>query len=160
MTLADQRSAPAHPGRIMESAQPIGPTSWFPPLPDARPPLSPRALTWFGVAALILLISAAATTVVMIDSAVPRQLPSLDDRYLGSVRANSTLTGGVVDDDTLIRTGHDVCAAVDRRPTLSTVLGAMTELSRTQRWREDDVAAVVGSAIGAYCPRHVPLLRD
>ena len=98
------------------------PGPWVPPLPDAPPPLSPRALTWFGVAAVTLMISAAAATVVMIDSAVARaELPSLDERYLGSVRDNSTLTGRDVDDDALIRTGHDVCAtagppadAVDR----------------------------------------------
>ncbi len=137
---------------------PAGLGPWVPPLPDARPPLSPRALTWFGVAAVALLIGVAATTVAVVGAAITPELPSLDDRYLGSVRDNSTLTGVDIDDSALVRTGHDVCASLDRRPTMSNVMGTMRELGTVHGWRDDDVAAVVGSAIGAYCPRHIGVL--
>jgi hypothetical protein len=158
MTVVDPRAATARPGPPTGQVVPAPRSPWTPPLPDARSPLSRRALTWLGIVALLLLISAAAATVVVTESALAHRLPSLDDRYLASVRDNSTLTGLDVDDEVLIRTGHGVCAALDRRPLLSTVLGAMAELGRTERWREDDVAAVIGSAIGAYCPRHIPVL--
>jgi hypothetical protein len=158
MTVVDPRAALAHPGPPARGPVPAQRTPSVPPLPDARSPLSPRVLTWFGIAALLLLVSTAAATVVMTDSALAHRLPSLDDRYLASVRDNSTLTGHDIDDDALVRTGHEVCATLDRRPTLSTVLTTMTELGRTQRWRGDDVAAVIGSAIGAYCPRHISIL--
>lgn len=137
---------------------PAGLGPWVPQLPDARPPLSPRALTWFGITAVVLLISAAAATVVVVGAAITPELPSLDDRYLGSVRDNSTLTGVDIDDSALVRTGHDVCDSLDQRPTMSNVLGTMHELGAAHGWRDDDVAAVVGSAIGAYCPRHIGVL--
>jgi hypothetical protein len=158
MTVIDPRAAPAHPGPSAAGSVPAPRAPRVPPLPDARSPLSSRALTWFGITALLLLISAAAATVVLTESALAHRLPSLDDRFLASVRDNSTLTGRDIDDDALVRAGHEVCVTLDRRPTLSTVLSTMAELERTQRWRGDDVAAVIGSAIGAYCPQHVPIL--
>ena len=166
MTVVDPRSATqtaVHPSlpapwprRPDEPPAGLGP--WVPPLPEPRPPLSPRALTWFGIAAVVLLISAAAATALLVAAAGTPQSPSVDTRYLGSVRGNSTLSGLDIDDDALVRTGHDVCRTVDQRPTVSNVLGTMHELGRTNGWNANDVAAVVGSAIGAYCPRHIAVL--
>jgi Protein of unknown function (DUF732) len=68
------------------------------------------------------------------------------------------LTDADIDDDTLVRAGHEICGIVDRRPAISTVLGMMQQIGHAQRWSDNDVAAVVGSAIGAYCPRYIEVL--
>jgi hypothetical protein len=111
------------------------------------------------VAVLLLISAAAATAVLVADASRPPASTSLDARYLGSVRGNSTLTGADIDDDTLVRAGHEICGIVDRRPTVSTVLGMMQQIGHAKRWSDGDVAAVVGSAIGAYCPRYIAVLR-
>lgn len=167
MLVVDPRSAARHPEqsalppapRQPEGSLSAGPGPWVPPLPPSRPALSARALSCFGIVAVLLLISAAAATAVLVaDAAGPSASPSLDARYLGSVRGNSTLTGADIDDDTLVRAGHEICGIVDRRPTISTVLGMMQLIGHAQRWSDSDVAAVVGSAIGAYCPRYIAVL--
>jgi Protein of unknown function (DUF732) len=169
LLVVDPRSAPCQPEqaplpsaprpRQPEGESPAGLGPWVPPLPPSRPALSARALTWLGIVAVLLLISAAAATAVLVAGAAgPPASPSLDARYLGSVRGNSTLTGVDIDDDRLVRAGHEICGIVDRRPTISTVLGMMQQIGRAQRWSDDDVAAVVGSAIGAYCPRYIAVL--
>jgi hypothetical protein len=163
MTVVDPRTATpgsGRPGSARWVEPPAGLGPWVPPLPDARPPLSPRAITWFGIAAVVLLISAAAATVVMIEAAIATEPPALDARYLDSVRTHSTLTDLDIDDGALVRIGHAVCAGLDRHPGVATVLGTMHELGGTRGWSDDDVAAVVGSALGAYCPGHIPVLRN
>jgi hypothetical protein len=35
----------------------------------------------------------------------------------------------------------------------------MQQIGDAQRWSDGDVAAVVGSAIGAYCPRYIAVLH-
>ena len=160
---ADHRGGD-HRGAYLGAPRPAGaaPGSqpWFPPLPEVRPALSSPARCWLAIAAVLAMIGTAAAAVAVVGAAlsVP-PLPVPDGRYLGSVRANSTLTVADIDDDGLVREGRAVCATLDRRPSTATVLATMHELGEVNGWADDDVAAVVGSAIGAYCPRHIPVLR-
>ena len=50
-------------------------------------------------------------------------------------------------------------AAGQYRAPSERLAGAMRELAATNGWGDNDVAAVVGSAIGAYCPRHIDLVN-
>ena len=75
------------------------------------------------------------------------------------MRGNSTLTGADIDDDTLVRTGHEICGIA--RPAADDLDRAGHDAASSAArsgWSDDDVAAVVGSAIGAYCPRHIAVL--
>jgi Protein of unknown function (DUF732) len=137
---------------------PAGLGPWIPPLPAADPRLSPRATTWFGIVAVTLIIAAAAAIAVVIGAATAPVLSRSDGLYLGSVRDNSGLTSIEINDVDLMETGHEVCGLLDRRPSVSEVVALMQELGSSNGWNDEDVAAVVGSAIGAYCPRHMALV--
>lgn len=144
---------------ITPGEPPAGLGPWVPPLPAAPPALSARAVTWFGVVAVTLIIAVAAAVAVMIGAATAPALTRTDGEYLGSVRDNSGLTRLEIGDDELVQTGRAVCVALDRQPSTSGVFGTMTQLALRHGWNDNDVAAVVGSAIGAYCPRHIVLVR-
>jgi hypothetical protein len=166
MTVTDPRTESPCPARP-EVAQgpgtaldepPAGLGPWVPPLPEPEPHLSPRALTWFGIVAVALMIGAAAAVAVVIGSASTPSLSRSDELFLGSVRQNSGLTGDEIGDQALVATGHGVCDALDERPAITSVLLTMRDLRVSRGWSDGDVAAVVGSAIGAYCPRHMALV--
>jgi hypothetical protein len=137
---------------------PAGLGPWVPTLPEPEPQLSARALVWIGAVAVTLIIGLAAAVAVVIGSTAEPARTKADGLYLGSVRDNSSLTSTDVNDDILVRTGHAVCETLDRRPAVTTVLDTMRELGTSYGWGDGDVAAVVGSAIGAYCPRHMTLV--
>ncbi len=145
-------------GQLSYHEPPAGLGPWIPPLPTPEPPLSPHTLTWLGIAAGTVLIGAAAAIAVMIGVAAAPVRTGSDVLYLDSVRNNSALTTMDVSDADLIGTGHAVCTTLDARPSTSSVLDTMQELGASNHWADDDVAAVVGSAIGAYCPRHITLV--
>jgi hypothetical protein len=109
----------------------------------------------------VLIIAAAAALAVMIGSARSTAGSSeLDSLYLGSVRENSGLRAVDVSDAVLVDTGHSVCDAIDRLPSMQGVVTEMQALGRSSGWSGGDVAAVVGSAIGAYCPRYVGVVSS
>lgn len=152
------------PGRgacLCDGEPPAGLGPWVPPLPRPEPQLSARMLTWLGAVALVLIIAAAAAVAVVIGSATSTaDSPDLDALYLGSVRDNSGLRAVDVSDAVLVDTGHSVCGTLDERPSMLGVVTEMRALARSFGWNDDDVAAVVGSAIGAYCPRHVGVVSS
>jgi hypothetical protein len=145
-------------GAISPGEAPAGLGPWVPPLPAGQPQLSARAVTWFGIIAVTLIIAVAAAVAVVIGAATAPQLSRSDGLYLGSVRENSGLSRLEIGDDELVATGRAVCIALDRHPSTSGVFGTMTQLGVRHGWNDSDVAAVVGSAIGAYCPRHIALV--
>ena len=145
-------------GMISPGEPPAGLGPWTPPLPAPAPPLSARATTWLGIVAVTLVIAAGTAIGVVIGVSTAPELSRSDGLYLGSVRNNSGLSRLDISDDDLVRTGHGVCAALDAQPSTSAVFGTMEQLGVTNGWTDDDVAAVVGSAIGAYCPRHLALV--
>jgi hypothetical protein len=113
-------------------------------------------LTRLGAVALVLLVAAAAAMAVAIGAArSTADSAGLDSLYLGSVRDNSGLLAVDVSDAVLVDAGHSVCDGIDRRPSMQGVVTEMHALGRSSGWSGEDVAAVVGSAIGAYCPRYV-----
>jgi Protein of unknown function (DUF732) len=148
--------APRHDLDLHEPPAGLGP--WIPPLPEPDPRLSPRAATWFGIVAVTLIIACAAAIAVVIGAATAPSLSRSDGLYLDSVRDHSGLTSFEISDVDLMDTGHEVCGELDRRPSMSSVVTAMQQLGSSHGWNDDDVAAVVGSAIGAYCPRHMALV--
>jgi len=145
-------------GMISPGEPPAGLGPWTPPLPAPAPPLSARATTWLGIVAVTLIIAAGTAIGVVIGASTAPDLTRSDGLYLGSVRDNSGLSRLDISDDDLVRTGRGVCAALDAQPSTSAVFGTMEQLGVTNGWTDDDVAAVVGSAIGAYCPWHLALV--
>ncbi len=163
MTLIDPRAESAFPAlpqaRWAPTAEPpagLGP--WVPPLPEPDPRLSPRATTWLGIVAVTLIIACAVAVAVVIGAATTAHVSRSDGMYLDSVRDNSGLTGIEISDVDLMDAGHEVCGVLDRRPSVSTVVTTMQQLGSSHGWTDDDAAAVVGSAIGAYCPQHMALV--
>jgi len=112
---------------------------------------------WAGIGAVLLMIATAAVLVVRVGLGSPGP-NSVDGHFLGSVHRHTQLAGLGTTDHELVRTGLAVCGTLDRAPSTFTVLASMYQLTMTNRWNNGDAAAVVGSAIGAYCPQHIALV--
>lgn len=156
-----QAARPAEPVRAhapLADEPPAGLGPWVPQLPEPERQLTPRVLTCFAVAGVVLLIGAAAAIALVLGAASAPLASDADALYLGSVRDNSGLTPTDVSDAVLVDTGHDVCGALEEQPSMLRVLSTMRSLGASHGWDDDDVAAVVGSAIGAYCPQFVPVV--
>jgi len=138
---------------------PAGLGPWVPPLPTPERGLSRTA----GACLAVLVLAVVAVTAVVVSMGL-RGMPvasgesSLDTVYVTSVRANSTLTTRDAGDADLVGEGHAVCDALDANPSLTGVNAVFGALTRTTGWSSSDAAAVVGSAIGAYCPQHRTLI--
>jgi Protein of unknown function (DUF732) len=135
---------------------PAGLGPWVPPLPAPERGLSRAA----GACLAVLVLAVVAVTAVVVSTGMRSTVAasSLDTTYVTSVRDNSTITSRDASDADLVGEGHAVCDALDANPSrlgVTTVFGALT---RATGWASSDAAAVVGSAIGAYCPQHRTLI--
>lgn len=146
------------PGRRAHQGEPpagLGP--WVPPLPGPQPGLSWKVGALLATAVIVLVAGTVTVVGTDVQQAATRQaVASVDSRYVDSVRANSTLTA--VSDTDLVTAGHTVCTTLDAHPTRLGLFGSLDTLTDANGWSAGDAAAIVGSAVGVFCPEHRPLL--
>lgn len=148
-----ERYTPAVPAqRVPEPPAGLGP--WVPALPAPEPILSRRVWAWIGTVAVALVLG----TTALVAVGVHGKVTATETTYVASVRANSSLTAVDVTDGELVADGRAVCSTLDAHPSRSALIGAFATLTQTTGWSADDAAAVVGSAIGAFCPQHRALI--
>lgn len=125
----------------------------MPPLPVPQPGLSRTTGSMLAGFVIALVIG----TSIVVGLEVRASTTSPESTYLASIRAHATLTG--VSEVDLVRAGQAVCSAVAARPTRVGLIGAFIRLGASTGWSSNDAAAIVGSAVEAFCPQYGSLLR-